>query len=48
MTILENSIASASVDASGELLMAVSNGDRLRVSKEADFGAYRLHIGDEE
>ena len=48
MTILESSIASASLDTRGEMLLVFSNGDRLRISKEADFESYRLKIGNEE
>ncbi len=47
-TILESSITSASVDANGEMLLAFSNGDRLRISKRVDFESYRLNIGNEE
>ncbi len=48
LTILENAVTSASVEANGDLQLTISNGDKLRIYKEPQYESYRLKIGDEE
>jgi len=48
MSILESKVASAAVEANGELQLAFSNGDTLRIYKELPYESYRLKIGSEE
>jgi len=48
MSILENTVASAAVEANGELRLAFSNGDTLRIYMEPPYTSYRLKIGSDE
>jgi hypothetical protein len=48
MSILENTIASTTIDANGDLRLVVSNGDTLRIYKQPQYESYRLKIGSEE
>ena len=48
MTILESAVASASLNANGDLPLVLSNGDSLGVTKEPGLESYRLKIGGEE
>jgi len=48
MSILENTIVSAAVNANGDLGLAISNGDTLRVYKQPHYESYRLRIGSDE
>lgn len=48
MTILESSVATASIDQGGALQVVFSNGDRLNVHKCPEFESYRLKIRGEE
>lgn len=48
MSILENTVTSASVDPNGDLRLSMSNGDTLRIYKEPEFESYRIKIRDEE
>jgi hypothetical protein len=48
MTILDSSVAAASIDHGGDLQLVFSNGDRLNVHKCPEFESYRLKIRGEE
>ncbi len=48
LTILENTVTSAIVEANGDLQLTISNGDKLRIYKEPLYESYRLRIDGQE
>ena len=48
MSILENTIVSASVEANKDLRLVISNGDTVRIYKKSHYESYRLKIGNKE
>ena len=48
LTILESTVHSAAVDQNGDLQLAISNGDSLRIFKDPKYESYRIRIGVEE
>lgn len=48
MRILESSVVSATVNASGDLSLVFSNGDHLKIPKRPEFESYRFKVGSEE
>jgi hypothetical protein len=48
MSILESTIASIAIEASGDLRLVFSNGDTLSIYKEPQYTSYRLRIGSEK
>jgi hypothetical protein len=48
MTILESAVASASLDANGDLHLTFSNGDSLSIYKDPEFESYRIKIRGKE
>ena len=48
MSMLESTIASATVEANGDLCLVMSNGDTLRIYKRPSYESYRLKIGNDE
>ena len=48
MTVLENTLTSATVDPNGDLCIRFSNSDTVRIFKEPGYESYRLKIGSDE
>jgi hypothetical protein len=48
LTILESTVQSAVVNQNGDLQLALSNGDSLRVFKDPKYESYRIKIGVEK
>lgn len=48
LTILESTVNTAVINQNGDLQLAISNGDSLRVFKEPKYESYRIKIGVEE
>ena len=48
MGILQSFVTSASINANGDLQLAFSNGDSLRLQKPLGYEGYRLRIGENE